>query len=95
MTPDEFRSARWKLGQLWGLSKDEALTPGEMADVLGLRGKDPSASVLDYERGKTAISGPLELALEALLSGWEPKRLPELMVEWGWEDDVPEPEAVA
>jgi len=70
MTPDEMRDARGALGHMWGYGRP--LTMREMGLVLRLRGKDPGASVRDYETGKTEISGPLSLAIEALLAGFRP-----------------------
>lgn len=58
---------------MWGLGRP--LTFAEMGRVLRLGGVRPDQSIRDYERGKTAVSGPLSLALEAMLSGWRPADL--------------------
>lgn len=65
MTPDELRSARRTLGELHGLGRPYTLT--EFGRLLRLGGVRPDQSVRDYERGKTAISGPLSLAVELML----------------------------
>lgn len=70
MTGDELRDARETLGQLWGL--DRPLKMSEMGRALGLGGRDPGESIKDYERGKTAISGPLERLVKTYLSGTLP-----------------------
>lgn len=70
MTPDDLREARTTLATNWGL--DSPLTLEEMGRCLKLRGLSPGASVRDYERGKTAISGPLEVAVLGLLASPEP-----------------------
>jgi len=67
MTGDDLRDARATLGKLWGFGRP--LRMSEMGRALRLGGRDPGASVRDYERGKTRISGPLALAVELLLSG--------------------------
>ena len=68
MTPAELRAARATLGQMWGLNRH--LKMAELGRVLRLQGRDPGASVRDWERGHTPISGPVSLVIEAYLSGW-------------------------
>ena len=67
MTGDEMHDARGRLGQLWGFGRP--LRASELGRVLRLSGRDPGASIRDYERGKTAISGPLSVAVEMMLAG--------------------------
>jgi hypothetical protein len=69
MKPD-IRSARGRLGRMWGLSRP--LSYSEMGRVLRLGGVRPDQSVRDYERGKTSVSGPLSLAIELMLAGARP-----------------------
>jgi len=76
MTPDELRDVRTTLSKRWGL--DSPLSLAEMAACLKLRGKFPGASMRDYERGKTAITGPLEVAVLGLLAMDEPPEWAEL-----------------
>jgi hypothetical protein len=67
MTGNDLRDARKTLGEMWGLRRP--LTMNEMGAVLRLTGKDPGATIRDYERGKNPISGPISLAVEMLLQG--------------------------
>ncbi len=67
MTGEELTDARHRLGHAWGLGR--SLTGAEMADLLGLRGKDPAASLHDYERGKNTISGPMARLVRMMLDG--------------------------
>jgi hypothetical protein len=41
----------------------------EMGRALRLGGRDPGASIRDYERGTTRISGPMSVALDMMLKG--------------------------
>lgn len=67
MTGDELHASRATLGKLWG--KDRPLHASELGRALRLGGRDPGASIRDYERGKTTISGPLSVAVEMMLAG--------------------------
>lgn len=67
MTGAEIYAARAKLGQMWGLGRP--LHASELGRALRLSGRDPGASVRDYERGNTSISGPVSVAVEMFLSG--------------------------
>ena len=69
MTPVELRECRRELGYMWGLGRPLSL--GEMAQVLRLAGVRPADTVRSYERGKTAVSGPISLVCDMLLSGCE------------------------
>ena len=57
MQPAELKAARKRLG----------MTQTQLADALRLRGKDRTRSVRSWEAGERAISGPVEVAVEALL----------------------------
>lgn len=70
LTPQDITRAREVLGLAWGM--DRALHCSELARVLRLGGRDPGATIRDYERGKTKISGPASVALEMLLEGGVP-----------------------
>lgn len=70
MTSEELYGAREKLGRMWG--KGRPLHASEMGRALRLGGRDPGESIRDYERGKTAISGPLSVAVEMMLAGMLP-----------------------
>ena len=67
MTPADLYAARETLGRLW--NKGRPLHASELGRALRLGGRDPGASVRDYERGKTTISGPLSVAVEMMLNG--------------------------
>jgi hypothetical protein len=68
MTGRDIRKARAKLGKIWGL--DRPLRAAELGRALRLQGRDPGRSVLDWESGKTAVTGPVSLAIEAMLAGY-------------------------
>jgi hypothetical protein len=70
MTGDDLREARAKLGYAWGL--DRPLHMAEMGRALRLGGRDPGASIRDYERGATRISGPMSVAVRMFLRGCMP-----------------------
>ena len=70
MTPTELRNARRTLGELWGLGRP--LRASEMGRALRLAGRDPGRSVLDWEAGKTPISGPVSVAVQMMLGGCLP-----------------------
>jgi hypothetical protein len=81
MTAEEFRDARGRLGQMWGL--DRPLTLTEFGRVLRLGGVRPDQSVRDYERGKTAVSGPLSVLIEMMLAGAKPPGLDAILSRAG------------
>jgi len=68
MTPADLRDARAVLGSMWGLGRP--LHMSELGRALRLAGRDPGASVRDWERGHTPISGPVSIAVEAMLAGF-------------------------
>jgi hypothetical protein len=51
----------------------------ELGRVLLLKGRDPGESIRDWERGKTAISGPLAIAMLAMIKGYRPPWLAEAL----------------
>ena len=61
MTPAQILAARKALG----------LSQRGLAEALRLINGD--RTVRNWESGRVAITGPASLALEALVSGWEPK----------------------
>lgn len=67
MTPDQLRTARDTLGQMWGLGRP--LHMSEMGRALRLAGRDPGAAIRDYERGTTKISGPISVSVDMMLKG--------------------------
>lgn len=76
MTGDDIREARATLGKLWKLTDTQGeqrpLHTAELARLLRLGGRDPGRSVIDWEKGKTKITGPVSVAIEMMLAGHEP-----------------------
>jgi hypothetical protein len=70
MTGDELHAARAKLGELWGLGRP--LSPNELAHALRL-GKNGGGRILVMERGERPVSGPMSVAIEAMLAGFRPQ----------------------
>ncbi len=62
MTPDELKTAMKALG----------LSSRGLADALRL-GANGDVAVRNWMRGKHPISGPVSVAIEAMLSGWRPE----------------------
>jgi len=70
MQPEEVRAARERLGELWGIGRD--LTPIELARSLGLSPTNGNDHVLNMERGKSKVSGPIEILIGLYLKGAVP-----------------------
>lgn len=71
MTPAELKAARATLGEMWGLGRP--LRMAEMGRALRLQGRDPGATIRDWERGHSPISGPASVAVQAMLAGFRPE----------------------
>ena len=71
MTPDELYNARRTLGIMWGYGRP--LSNTELGRALRLRGERPGDTVKDWTDGKFQISGPVAIAIEAMLQGFKPK----------------------
>ena len=69
MRGHQVRDARDKLGKMWGL--DRPLFMAELGRALRLQGRDPGATVKDWEDRDT-ISGPASGLLQAYLNGAKP-----------------------
>ncbi|MFC3207503.1 hypothetical protein [Aquamicrobium soli] len=69
MNGNELRAARATLGELWKLGRPLYLA--ELGRALRLKGRDPGASVLEWERGN-GPSGPVSVAIEMMLAGAMP-----------------------
>lgn len=69
MTGEDLRDARATLGALWGLGRP--LGASELGRLLRLSGK-PGHTVLQYESGRRAISGPVSVCIEMWLAGYKP-----------------------
>lgn len=63
-------NARRELGRLWGLERD--LTRAELARALKLSDKHGGSHISKLEDGKTALSGPIEVAIAMMLGGAVP-----------------------
>ena len=85
MTGPELRAARGRLGDLWSLGRP--LRMAELGRVLGLQGRDVGATVRDWERGKSPISGPASLAVRAMLEGWRPAEWRDYLTPTGGRED--------
>jgi hypothetical protein len=68
MTGEELREARATLGRMWGLRLP--LGANELGRLLGLKAE--GKQILDMESGKKPVSGPVALAMQAMLDGWTP-----------------------
>jgi hypothetical protein len=69
MTGAEIREARAKLGTMWGLGRP--LGAAELGRLLRLAG-EAGHFVLEMERGKRPVSGPVSVAIEMMLAGCKP-----------------------
>lgn len=75
--PDiDMRAARAALGEMWSLGRP--LKASEMGRLLGLKGRDPGAQVLKWERGEP-ITGPVRVAVEMMLDGAIPRSASQLI----------------
>jgi hypothetical protein len=45
----------------------------ELGRALRFKSRDPGAAVRDIETGKTGVSGPISVAIEAMLAGYRPR----------------------
>lgn len=64
---------RGLLGHMWGL--DRGLTQAEMAEALRFGGHRPAARLRDMEIGRDRITGPVSVAIEAMLEGYRPSHM--------------------
>jgi hypothetical protein len=69
MTGKQLLAARVKLGKMAGL--DRQLHKSELGRALRLLGRDPGASINDWERGD-GPTGPASVAVEMMLAGASP-----------------------
>lgn len=73
LTPTEVAEARGELGSMWRLGRP--LSHAELAACLGLSGADKAR---DMERDDRAsrITGPVSVAIRAMLCGYVPPNAP-------------------
>ena len=69
MTGEQLREARAILGRMWGFSGPVPMA--EMGRILRLQGRDPGATIRDWERGN-GPTGPASVAIEMMLAGAKP-----------------------
>lgn len=72
MRGHDIKSARKTLGDMWDLGRE--VSRRELGDVLGFRSARPQDRIFDIERDHDEVTGPMALAMEALLDGWKPSR---------------------
>jgi hypothetical protein len=77
MVPSDIFLARQTLGRLWGLGREVSWS--ELGHILRLKGDDPGESIRRMESGHDALSGPMSVAIEAMLGGYKPRDLRESM----------------
>ncbi|MBR0867320.1 transcriptional regulator with XRE-family HTH domain [Bradyrhizobium diazoefficiens] len=71
MTKDDVRAARVKLGQMWKPGGGP-LTAQELVRALGLSEDHGTDHVYNMEKGKSAVSGTIEMLLRIYLAGGVP-----------------------
>jgi hypothetical protein len=70
-------TAREKLGDLWGLGRP--LTRAELARALKLSPRYGGSHISKLEDGKSALSGPIEVAVEMMLAGAVPPTMKDIV----------------
>jgi hypothetical protein len=71
MTGDDIKAARIELGRMWKAGGG-MLTAQEMARALGLSEKHGTDHVYNMEKGKSAVTGTIELLVRIYLAGSVP-----------------------
>ncbi|WP_445215910.1 hypothetical protein ACKWRH_26455 [Bradyrhizobium sp. Pa8] len=71
MTGEDVREARAKLGRMWKPGGN-ALTAQELVRALGLSEDHGTDHVYNMEKGKSAVSGTIEMLLRIYLAGGVP-----------------------
>lgn len=77
MTPESLRDARATLGYLWGLNRP--LRASELGRALKMQGR-ADETVLIWETGKRPVTGPASVAIQAMLDGWRPKSMSDIIL---------------
>lgn len=70
MTGEELYEARATLGRMWG--RPGPITLAELGHILELQGRDPGATVRDWER-RNGPTGPASVAIKMMLAGALPE----------------------
>ncbi|MGJ4951850.1 hypothetical protein [Bradyrhizobium sp. HKCCYLS20291] len=71
MTGDDIRKARVELGRMWK-ARGGPLTAHELVRALGLSERHGTDHVYNMEKGKTAVSGTIEILLRVYPAGAVP-----------------------
>jgi hypothetical protein len=69
--------ARREIGELWGLSRP--ITKEEMARALRLSPKHGGSHISKLEKGTATMTGPIAGFLEALLDGYTPRHMKDVI----------------
>jgi hypothetical protein len=75
--PLDIADVRVRLGGVWGLDRD--VTKRELARALHLSPKYGDEHVAKMENHKTAISGPIDVALRMMLAGAKPPTMADVI----------------
>ena len=74
----DLSTARERLGKMWGLGRPLKLV--ELARLLRMHGRNAARKVKAWESGEAKITGPASVAIEAMLAGWKPTELEEILL---------------
>ena len=77
MTGEDITKARRVLGIRWNLGRPLYLS--ELGRLLRLSSERPGETVRLWENGHNAVTGPVSVAIEAMLEGWLPSNLGEVL----------------
>jgi hypothetical protein len=75
--PLDIGDVRVRLGAVWGL--DRPVTKRELARALALSDKYGDEHVAKMENHKTAVSGPIDVALRMMLAGAKPPTMADVI----------------
>lgn len=73
----DISESRVRLGQVWGLGRP--ITKRELARALMLSDKYGDEHVAKMENGKSAVSGPIEVAVRMMLAGAKPPTMADVI----------------
>jgi hypothetical protein len=77
MNPSDLTRARARLGEMWGLGRP--VFRSELGALLKYRSRDTGSLLAAFEAGNRPVPGPIEIAVLALLSGFQPPWFREAM----------------
>jgi hypothetical protein len=73
----DIAEARHRIGELWGLNRP--ITKEEMARTLRLSPKHGGSHISKLEKGTATLTGPIAGFLEALLDGYTPRHMKDVI----------------